>query len=144
MRMNLAFIVTLGLGGCGSEDKPAEPSPCSASDRTGTYIFQYVERAGGNCGPVDDEFLTLNGGGVPPGCRLDEPDVWSEDGCTLERSYTCPSNGLGQGWTTRGNGITTQESSSGAIITGFVSITIYDDAKLPVCTSSYDLTATRQ
>lgn len=134
----------LGCSGGGDDDD--DSFTCNeATDRSGTYLASYSERSGGTCGDIPDELGRLDGvNALPAQCTEDAPDVWSADGCRLDRSFTC-CEGY---YCTSIVAVTEQRDASAATITGTLSlrITEFDPAGNPVdsCSSLYDMTAQRQ
>lgn len=137
------FILGLGLlvCACGSSDDAVQ---CSKTDRTGTYVAHFAERADGSCGAIPDTVLRFDGssGALAAGCVLDAPDVWSSDQCKLDRSMSCAIAGTDQTLSIVAS--THQLDSDGIKIAGVESVTAYDGNGAFVCASTYDLTATRQ
>lgn len=106
---------------------------CERSDRTGTYLATYVERSG-NCGALPEQLGRLESSEPVDGygpCAKAGPDVWSNDECTLERSLECADG-------TSGVAISTQQDSSGDVLTGTFTLRGLD------CTSTYDVESVRQ
>lgn len=137
------FILGLGLlaMACGGSD--GEQLQCAKSDRTGAYVAHFVERAKGSCGPVADTVLRFDSSGsLPAGCSFDAPDTWSADQCKLDRSYSCPVEGTTN--TVSVVASSHQADSAGDKITAVETVTVYDATHSFLCTSTYDLTATRQ
>lgn len=132
--------IILGLTGIacgGSED--GTPGGCNIfEDRNGTYLLRFSERSG-NCGAIPDQLARLESDApLQEGCILTADDTISDDGCTLERSYSCLIDGTESDWVA----VTTQEDSSAETITGTITVS-FDDG-LQSCTSTYSVLATRQ
>ena len=135
----LLGLVLLSVGCSGSDGEIS----CSTTDRAGAYVAHFTERANGSCGAIPDTVLRFSGGsGIGAGCRLDAPDVISRDQCTLERSATCPVAGTDQTLTIVAS--TRETESGGAKLAGVETVTAFDGTGAFLCTSTYDLSATRQ
>lgn len=138
--LGLVLLSGVLAGGCSGSDGSVQ---CAQTDRAGAYLAHYSERANGTCGAIPDTVLRFSGStAASPGCAFDAPDSWSTDQCTLERSISCAIPGTNQ--TLTGVASTHETESGGAKISGVETITIYDVNGAFLCTSTYDLTATRQ
>lgn len=134
--LNLVVLLSLGTGAC-SDDAGAVD--CSKAHRSGTFLAKFTEREGGSCGPIPETVARLDADTLLEGCELDAPDDWSADECTLTRSYTCPLDGA------PGSAsfvAVSHESADG--FEGTSTARVYDTAGALVCTSTYDVTWTRQ
>lgn len=134
--MKRLTMLCLALIGCAGEDEVDAPTECDRDDRRGTYLVEFDERDG-NCGPVPDQVSRIDGDN-PAGsaeCVLTEEDRWSRNNCRLERSYICALNG----YTYEYIGFT-DSNADGSELTGLMEVTVDDG----LCTSTYDVTWTRQ
>jgi len=138
------FILGLGLLVCACGSSDDAPNECAISDRSGTYLSHMVERSGGTCGAIPDAIARFDSQEPSSGCALDEPDRWTQNSCKLERSYSCDEPAIEAGATSSTVAVTTQQDSTGAKITGIVTIRIFRPNGTVGCASTYDLTATRQ
>jgi hypothetical protein len=126
-----------------SSDATVLPSHCDISDRMGTYLDHYAERSGGTCGAIPDQVGRVDGpSGLPEGCALDGDDRVSENGCKLERTYTCdfPADGVIASYT----GVTQAEDAGANRLIGILTVRVSDSSGSFLCSSTYDLTFTRQ
>lgn len=128
--------MVLMTGCAGADEGSEEPLECDPDDRRGTYLVEFDERDG-NCGPVPDQVSRIDGESVTGSaeCVLTEDDRWSRNDCRLERSYVCALNG----YTYEFIGFT-DSNADGSELTGLMEVTIDDG----LCTSTYDVTWTRQ
>jgi hypothetical protein len=144
--MKKLFIFALLVAGCGGSgnDDSDEALTCSRTDRAGTYLMQFSERAG-DCGPIPEQLGRIDDAtALPAGCTLDAADRWSDADCTLERAYTCDEPGVGPGVTSSSIAITTQQDQGAESLTGTLSIVVRDSDATQLCRSTYDVTGTRQ
>ncbi len=132
--MNLRVVTMLVLAlliGCSSAaTQPPGPSSCKRGDRVGTYRLTWTEQSG-TCGPIPSSLVSLNaddGKGATAGCTL-HSDVWSENDCKNERTFTCmqtvndPAQWGGKGTvTTDSVAVTRQQTANGSHITGTISV----------------------
>lgn len=142
-QMRIVMLLALTLAGCGGSDRrsPEDTLPASCdpiTQRIGTY-FAEATTVSGNCGPQTSGLVRLDST-IPDGCVFDADDIWSNNGCTLERAMTCPSGEE----TVRLVAISTQQDSHGDRITGTMTMAFSDARGASVCTGTYRLTYTRQ
>jgi hypothetical protein len=127
-----------------AKDTPAEaedPAPkaevnrCSRSLRNGKYKVQ-LQGISSNCQRVDDFEEELKDGVAQLGenCTHDKPDKWSEDGCKIERTYSCKE---ANGTTTRTTMVTSPESDDGSILAGIISIRKLDKSGSERCQGTF-------
>jgi hypothetical protein len=119
-----------------------DDAECSATNRTGTYLFQARE-VSGDCGYVSDTVGILTNGSpaLEDGCTVDF-ERWSDDSCKLERAVTCISQNSNRRQTASG---VTNEEDDGAKLTGTMTVIVSAlDTQSVICSSTYDTTATRQ
>lgn len=121
-------------GGGGEEALPVSCDP--VTQRLGTYLM-HLERVNGTCGEPPDSLVRLEANGGE-GCVLDADDVWSDNGCTLDRAVSCTT----AAGTSSFVGVSTQRDQSGSRITGLATITLRD--ALGTCVGTYRITYTRQ
>jgi hypothetical protein len=140
-------VITIGLasallGACGGAD---DPITCSPSERAGTYLLTY-ETLSGNCGNLPQTVVRLEGPdqGLIEGCALDVPDRWSEDGCKVERAFTCLEPAAGDGATSEFVGVTTQETDDGSRISGTMTARLFASDGSQTCLGTYRLAYERQ
>ncbi len=140
--MKFVLLSLFLIVGCVSSHEE-EPFTCDPSeDRAGTYFMHFEERRGGTCGPTPDQLVRLgNDSGSGGDCESTAPDVWSNDRCRVERSFVCFDAG---GFIIEGIFVSDQEDERGEVLTGTHSVTIRDEYGNFLCTSTYDVTATRQ
>jgi hypothetical protein len=122
----------------------AEPtaSACSRKNRQGTYNVQFLAVSSTCPDPQPfEEQLTGDAPALGPGCKHDMPDRWSEDGCTLERAYTCEQDG---GGTSRTVVSSKQKTSNGSVLTGMMSLRMIDQDGSTTCQGTYSVLAERQ
>ena len=150
MQKATLVIAALVLVGCsdGGTSGPPPPTNCRKADRAGTYMMSWTEQAGGTCGPIPSELISLNGG-TPAGCTL-HTDVWSDGECKSQRTLTCvtrvsdPTQYGGYGTVTTDTvGVTRQMSQDGARIEGTLSMSIQTSAGRS-CRGTYAVSAVRQ
>jgi hypothetical protein len=138
MRALLPLFVVATLCGCGEDELT-----CSQSDRDGTYLAETSERSG-TCGDAGSMLVQMDNGSevVETGCTTDY-ERWSDGNCTNESSVTCesPADNI----VVVGVGVVTQEDSGGESFSGIMTMTIYElSSGALLCTSTYDVTYTRQ
>ena len=142
-------LVSCGADGvCQSEcavdpDCTAQPTTCDPADRSGSYWVDYITLSG-TCGEVPDVLVRLEPDVVAElleeSCTLTAADVWSEDGCTLERSFEC----IESGHLIEYVAVTTAEPGA-AVIDGTMTATMRDaESEMLVCTGSYRVEMTRE
>lgn len=142
MRIATAWILAVGLTACSGGDDGG-PITCAVADRAGTYLITSTE-LDGTCGPLTSQLARLDADPAALGCERTVADVWSDEWCTLERSIACSEPGLGVGWYSVSTGISTQQDDSGALVTGTITIQVFDPYDAPVCASTYRMRAERQ
>jgi hypothetical protein len=145
MKKFLLIAAAMASVACsGSDDGEASAGGCSNSDRDGTYLLEYSERDGGMCGELPDAVGRLDADAPIEGvCERTAEDEWSSDQCKLTRSLRCTSET--DGLIIEGVAVSEQEDSAGDVLTGLYTITARDLATGEVlCTSTYNVTATRQ
>ena len=143
-KLSIAALLTVWLVGCGGEDENSftcDPE----TDRVGTYVISYDQRANGTCGEFPDQVVRYEAGGEGEAladCEFVQPDQWSSDGCRLDRSIRCldPETGF----VSEIVAFTEQQDADGERITGTLSIVITDPFSGDGCASTYDQVATRQ
>lgn len=135
--MRIAILI-LGLTGCGGDDRDG-PNGCDPSKRDGTYLAEFTT-VSGNCGDVPSQVLRLNGMSteLAAGCELLQPDVWRNEGCTVERTSRCVTD---QGVIVKTTGLTTQEDADGDVLTGTATVELSGTAS---CVGTYRVKYTRQ
>ena len=149
MKTSFAALAALLLMACGSDGgDPGTPGvdfTCDAhTDRSGTYLMHISEHAGGICGAVPDSLVRLESGTVIHDnsfqCTDLVPTAYSDGGCSVTHSLHCVDV---DGTVTDLTAKNTQRDPSGAEIVGIEteSITMPDGYW---CTSTYDVTFTRQ
>ncbi len=114
---------------------------CSLAKRVGTYQVQ-INPFSTTCPKVED-YQEHWDGKTPPleeRCTLDMPDRWSQDGCTLERAFTCELEGGGSARTVM---TSTQKSDDGSILAGMLSLRRYDRSESLTCQGTYSFTSSR-
>jgi hypothetical protein len=144
----LSFVV-LGLLGCSGassgddDDTSGAPTSCDwVEDRMGTYLQRFTETSG-NCGPIPDALGRLdNSAPLPENCALDADDRVTENGCKLERAFTCTDEP--NDFVTSTVAVSTQQDEAGALITGKATITARHLDGSTVCVSTYNFRAERQ
>jgi hypothetical protein len=115
----------LVAGGCGFD--------CSKTDRRGEYRAEFFEIEG-SCGDIPTAMVPVTAE-LPDGCALEEADRWSNDLCTLKRTFRCR---LDDGSHFIAVAETTQETEDGSHIQGTIQIT-FVPAHGQVCMSTYDI-----
>jgi hypothetical protein len=153
----------LGVLGCGSGDDdpprnpaddlpkpigPAEPPPgieCDpATERSGTYRATFTT-VDGTCGDQVSALIRLDPNAAPPStCMRTFDDVWSDDMCRLERSLLCDAPGVCNGCSQETVGITTQVTETGSVLSGLMTISLYDSDGTLLCVGTYQMRAERQ
>ena len=117
---------------------------CNRSDRTGTYLVEYIELSG-TCGPLPDELAqfengrNISDGTTAPVCT-DQTRTWSDDECTIAADYTCTTADAVFSWETT----TEQLTSNGSELAGTGSVRRTELDGTVVCSGTYDVVATRQ
>lgn len=134
--MRMLLVLALAASACGEDQK------CDPTDRTGAYHFGAVE-IWGSCGPIESSVGILNEGRAVDGADCDvHYERWSEDQCSVERSVVCEFPGDNE--RVRMAGIWTQNDAEGKSLTGSMTMTITRlDNGGAICTSTYDVSATR-
>lgn len=138
--IGLAAAVT--LGGCSaSGDGWEEPSGCQSYDRSGTYLIT-VAIISGDCVTSMSAVVDRGDpqGRLDADCIVNQPDRWSDDGCTLERAYTCPRDSDGARVATIQ--AITQKSEGNFVSTETVTLTATDGTR--ICQGTVRTTYTRQ
>lgn len=137
----IAWLMALG---CSSDDG-GQPESCDPEkDRVGTYIVSYVERSGGDCGPIEDSVVRLGAGPAPGGgtdCVLLAEPALSEGNCKLEQTVECT---LPDGSVGTSHVVTTQMDEAGSLLRGVLDLTGTDASGGFICHSVYDVTYRRQ
>jgi hypothetical protein len=129
----LAFVMV--VAGCG----PGASGPCA--QRSGTYRLDFSERTG-DCGPQSESIVTIAGEPVAPDSPCMGQILYSTDNCNVtEVNVACPDSAVA-GSTLVTNGKTSW-STDGASGGGQTVITLIDASGVYLCSSSYDVTATR-
>lgn len=133
--------------GCGGNDgaTPGTDFTCDpATDRNGTYLVHLVERPGGSCGELPDTLGRIDGGmpvqGPSQQCSPVAPSKFSQGNCKLENVFRCTSS---DGSVVDATAVTTQLDADGAKLSGIYSASATRPGGAS-CTSSYDVTYTRQ
>lgn len=140
MKRGILFACALVFA-CGGEGDDGDESFTCDPRREGTYRLSFTT-VDGNCGDQAGGVDRLdNAAPLPAGCSLVEGDVWSSDGCKLERSLECAADAIGPGFTTDTVAVTTQKSAS--LITGILTMNVYDAGGQLACTGTYNLRAER-
>jgi len=124
-----------------SSSKKDTTSRCSKASRNGTYKVQ-LQGLSSNCQRAADYDEVLKDGIAPLGtdCSFDKPDKWSDDGCTLERAYSCKDAG---GSTTRTILVSTQNADDASILAGILSIRKLDKSGSETCQGTYKFISSR-
>jgi hypothetical protein len=135
-------LVALGCsaGSDGGDDGPERTEEFTCDPRRqGTYRMSFLW-VDGNCGEQAG-FVGRIDNDVPvnPDCVFLAPDVWSADGCKLERSLQCPADGIGPGYETMTTAVTTQKSP--ASITGVMTLNVIAPDGVLECTGTYNIWA---
>jgi hypothetical protein len=140
------LTVCMVLAACGSSDDAPPPTQCQRADRMGTYIVHFDERSGGTCGPIADSLVRISAddSDFVAGCARDAADTWSNGDCKLERSFSCPVESVGPGYTASFVATTSVTADGGSRLIGIETTNVYDSSGRIVCGSTYDLTYTRQ
>jgi hypothetical protein len=143
--MRLVIGLTALALGCSSSSSSAEsegpPDFCDSSARNGLYLI-HAEKVSGTCEELADQLVRIQGTALQEGCELDAPDVWRDNDCTLDRSFTCSiQNGIGYASTV---GTTTQLDEAGDRLTGIATQTVSRFDGSVLCVGTYRLTYTRQ
>lgn len=149
--MKLLGAVFAGLlaFGCGGSDKAPTPGvdfTCDASkERVGTYLMHMAERAGGDCGPVKDSLVRIGDGIASTSaggqCVAVAPPTTSEGGCKIETTARCMQP---DGTVTNTVGESVQDTADGSRMSGIADITVSDASGAILCSSTFDVTYTRQ
>lgn len=164
-----AAAVSFMIGGvsvfaCGSNGTSSPPAPaappaptaCQKTDRAGTYLLTWTEHAGGTCGTIMESLVSFNApvptmtgdGGVGSTCTV-HSDVWSENDCKNERTFTCVTKvsdstqpgGFGTG-TVDYVAVTRQETVNGSTVDGLVTVRL--DYPTQACSGTYSVRYVRQ
>ena len=139
MTTKLSFFALIGfLTACGGSDEQDDDITCDPADRFGTYWLDF-ETLSGNCGEQADGLVQV-GAGDTPGCTELAAPRLSDNDCTIESRVACD---LSEQVYVEAVGITTQQDSSGDVITGTMTMTVYDLGE-PVCAGSYGMRYERQ
>jgi hypothetical protein len=142
MWRGILALCVLGFGCSGSSDGEGDDTFTCDPRREGTYLVD-LTTVDGSCGDQNSFVDRLdNDAPIPAGCQKLEADTWSADGCKLERSMRCPLDGLAPGATIESTAVTTQKRED--LITGLMTMLIYDADGALVCSGTYNLSATRQ
>lgn len=91
MWMRLTTALVLALGGCSSGGFEPVKHSGHCVDRSGSYLYHYVETSG-NCGPVSDQISVVGGAtaqAVEASCKGTQ--LASTDNCAVELDLTCPA-----------------------------------------------------
>lgn len=144
MKRLMILVAVVGCAGA-TDDGPevdgaeesAEPITCDRDDREGTYLVEYDE-TDGNCGPVPDGLVRLGETDPVPDpdvmCTATADDRWSRRECRVESSFDCLIDGRVYSYVA-----VLDSNEDASVLSGPMSITVDD-----VCTSTYDVTWTRQ
>jgi hypothetical protein len=138
-KLSCGFIVMFLLMACGGDDSEHDYT-CSASDRSGLYLIDFVHKSG-DCGEIKSVLQWIQGDqSAEGGLCATYAHEWSDDECTLKRVYSCD---LGGGLRGEYHSIIHQGSEDGSILFGMMDMTLIQD-DIFVCSSIYDIKATRQ
>lgn len=139
----VAPLMLLGCSSPADDAEPEGPTSCDwVEDRMGTYLSRSTE-TDGNCGPIPDALGRIdNSGPLPEGCVLDAEDRVTENGCKLERSFSCTQEADGLVFSYVA--VTTQQDEAGAHITGKLTMIARDLDGATLCVSTYTMRADRQ
>jgi hypothetical protein len=136
----LRGILFLGLFGlaCSAGDNGGDSFECDPR-RLGTYRTTYTT-LDGTCGDQAGGVGRLdNDAPLPEGCELTAPDIWSADGCKLDRALRCNADAIAPGAVTEFVAVSTQANAS--LITGTMTMDVFDSGGQLVCTGTYSLRA---
>lgn len=123
-------------------EKKKDTSRCLKTNRNGNYRVQ-LQGLSSSCSRISDYDEQLKDGIASLGldCAFDKPDKWSEDGCTLERAYTCKADG---GGSTRTIQVSSQNADDASILVGILSIRQLDRSGSESCQGTFRFIASRQ
>jgi hypothetical protein len=144
----LLCALALGCGASSDENGSELPSSCNPeSERRGSYLMSTTEISG-SCGPQATALVQLGpatapGGSDSPCTPLGEP-ILTENDCKLETRTLCAFDDYEPGATIETTMVSTQQTQSGSLITGIMTMTLRDGFDGWVCTSTYSMRAERQ
>jgi hypothetical protein len=130
-------------GSSGDDDDPGstKPTSCVAGESTGTYLVHFVERSG-DCGSLNDRLIRVDDSGLESNCTEDAPTVLSNNDCKVESAVTCIDESTDQ----RVSQVSVLEEleAGGEKLGGTTTFTVRDAGGMFLCSSTYDVTFTRQ
>jgi hypothetical protein len=129
----LSLTAGIGIAGLGCGSGTVEGNPCATPGAT--YLFHFVERRGGTCGPAAEATDRAEADGTLSSSAVCD-DV-EHDACT-ERDTGCRTSNHGADCTFTTD-VTFTKDGSGA--SGLQTATC---SNALVCTSTYDVTVTRR
>lgn len=144
MRIITIGLVAVALASCGPTTEPTViPGSCEPGDRVGTYL-SHSEKVDGSCGELSDSVGRIDDPTfLPANCTHDAPDRWSNEGCKLERAFSCVATD-GTGSRQSLVAVTEQQNTGGSLITGVMTMRLTDASGAFVCSGTYRITFTRQ
>lgn len=147
------FVTGLVVAACSSgtaaSSGPPLPTMCNRAERIGTYLLTWTEQSG-TCGKIDPSLVSFNdtssvmskGDGGPPPCMV-HTDVWSENDCKNERTFTCVTPLSGGSATDDAVAVTHETAAGAARIEGTITISLRGSDGSS-CTSTYAVVYVRQ
>ncbi len=123
-------------------EKKESTNHCLKTNRNGNYHVQ-LQGLSSSCSRVSDYDEQLKDGIASLGqdCEFDKPDKWSEDGCTLERAFTCKTDA---GGLTKTILVSSEDAHDGSILAGIISIRQLDKSGSERCQGTFRFISSRQ
>jgi hypothetical protein len=136
----LAVGFVVAAAGCSSDDSSEASSGVqnevnACATKGSTYLSQYVEHAGGTCGPIADEIINID----DPAITAATCASVTQENC-VGRGTACKSSGNG---CSQSLSYMTTFASDGSSAASVMTIKV-SCADGSHCTSTYDATMTRQ
>lgn len=138
----VTFSLVVFSAGCGDDSRPVDRSePGNCAQRSGTFSSVFRERSG-NCGPIPEQIETVaeQPTEIPSPCS--GTIGYSDDNCEVTAAYSCPEDGLGDGWSSAIE-LFVEWNEPGTRGEGVEQIRVFDSEGLAACQGTYDVTSNR-
>jgi hypothetical protein len=143
------FLALFGTLACGAsdaidedEDEGESEPDRDCEERSGAYLFTYVERDG-SCGPIPEDLVTFTEQPTELVEPCDGTISYSDDNCQVTTEATCPEPGVGLGLYSRTTTVSNWDESADRG-TGVFSLRLFDLDDTLLCRGTYNITGVRQ